>query len=267
MSRFLPAAFAIAGLSSPAFAQEELRPFCSTRPSLGTSACIMDVGHVMAEVGIGLWELDRDAKERADSFLFGDALLRLGVGETTEVQLGWTALGHQRTRDRATGVVDRRTRTGDVTVAIRQNLRNPDGSGFSYGVQPFVTLPLGGDPIGSGSWGAGMVAPVSYDLSEAVNVQFTGEVDAAPDEDGDGRHFAYSGIWGAGLSLSDAVAITGELSITRDRDPEEHATMSLAALSLAWQPAAELQLDMGGVAGLNASSPDVQVYFGISRRF
>ena len=58
-----------------------------------------------------------------------------------------------------------------------------------------------------------------------------------------------------------------EFEASRDNDPAGHATQSLAGLSFAWQPRDDLQLDLGGVAGLNAASPDVELYIGVARRF
>ena len=107
----------LAGLAAavPATAAEGRRDLCPDRPGLGTPACTLDEGALMIEVGIADWTLDRNADSRTDSFAFGDALLRAGLTPSLEVQLGWTMLGHVRERDRSTGDVTRRTRTGDVT--------------------------------------------------------------------------------------------------------------------------------------------------------
>src|SRR3546814_7814875 len=113
--------------ATPALA-EEGRALCPDRPGLGTPACTVDVGAVVLEVGVADWTLDDNADSRTDSWAFGDTLLRAGLTPSLEVQVGWTMLGHVRERDRATGDRTGRTRTGDVTLALRQNLRSPDGS-------------------------------------------------------------------------------------------------------------------------------------------
>lgn len=251
--------------AAPAFA-EEARELCPDRPGLGTPACVVDAGAVVLEVGLADWTLDRTESSRADSWTVGDALLRAGLTPSLEVQIGWTMLGHVRERHRATGERTERTRTGDVTLALRQNLRSPDGSGFSLAVMPYATLPLGGESVGAGDWGAGLVVPVSFELG-ALSLGLTPHVDAAVDADGDGRHLAYGSVAGLGFGLSDAVSAAVELSLTRDRDPGGHATEALAGASLGWQPDADSQWDVGVNAGLNRDSPDLQLYAGYVRRF
>jgi len=257
----------MAGLTAAAPASaEEARELCPDRPGLGTPACTVDAGATVLEVGLADWTLDRKEGGRTDSWIFGDALLRAGLTPSLEMQIGWTMLGHVRERDRATGERTGRTRTGDVTLALRQNLRSPDGSGFSLAVMPYATLPLGGEAVGAGDWGAGLVVPVSVELG-ALSLGFTPHVDAAVDADGDGRHLAYGSVAGLGFGLSEEVSAAVELSLTRDGDPAGHATEALAGVSLGWQPDADSQWDVGVNAGLNRSSPDVQLYAGYVRRF
>ena len=257
---------AAATAAAPVFANEDRRDLCPDRPGLGTPACTAEPGTILFEIGLADWTLDRTAGSRSDSWTFGDALLRAGLTPSLEVQLGWTMLGHVRERDRVTGDMARRTRTGDVTLALRKNLENPDGSGFSAAVMPYATLPLGGDGVGAGDWGAGLIVPVSFELG-AVSLGFTPHVDAAVDHDGDGRHLAYGSVAGVGFGLSDDVSMTAEVSLTRDRDPGGHTTEALAGLSAGWQPDAGSQWDLGANIGLNRDSPDVELYLGFARRF
>lgn len=257
---------AAATAAVPAFADEGRRELCPDRPGLGTPACTVEPGVLLFEIGLADWTLDRSADSRSDSWTFGDALLRAGLTPSLEVQIGWTMLGHIRDRDRATGDVTRRTRTGDMTLALRQNLSNPDGSGFSIALMPYATLPLGGKGIGAGDWAAGLLAPVSFDLG-AMSLGFTPHVDAAVDSDGEGRHTAYGSVAGVGFDVSDDVSMTAEVSLTRDEDPDGHTTEALAGLSAGWQPDADSQWDLGANMGLNRNSPDIELYFGFVRRF
>ncbi|MET1112976.1 MAG: transporter, partial [Allosphingosinicella sp.] len=196
----------------------------------------------------------------------GQLLVRIGLTGSLEAQLGWTAFGHVRTRDRSTGSVDRDSGIGDLTFALRQNLANPDGSGFSLAVMPYATLPTGGAAIGAGEWSAGFVAPLSYDLGGGVQLGLTGQIEAAADEDREGRHLAYGGVAGLSVPLSDALGATFEIAATRDEDPSGHATEWLAGLSAGWMAGDDLQLDAGANIGLHGA-PDVQLYLGVSRRF
>jgi hypothetical protein len=72
---------------------------------------------------------------------------------------------------------------------------------------------------------------------------------------------------GVQVHLSKATRLTPELQFLRDQDPSHHATMSRAALSFDVQPAKMLQLDVQAVAGLNRDTPDVELAFGVTRKF
>jgi hypothetical protein len=256
---------------APAHAQssqqgQDAREYCPARPGLGTPGCTIAPGRVSIETGIADWSRDDTADERDDTVLIGDTLVRVGVSDTLELQLGWTPFGHTRTRDKANGAIEKADRVGDALVGLKANLVHPDGDGFSAALQPFVTLPIGRAPLGAGDWGAGVVVPVSFDLSPALNLQFSPEVDAATDGDGHGRHLAYGSVVGLGVTISKAVGVTFEVAATRDHDPEGHSTEVYGAVSASWTPADDLQLDIGANLGLNHDAADMELYFGISRQ-
>ncbi|MCM8730095.1 transporter [Hephaestia sp. GCM10023244] len=261
------AAIALCGaIATPARAGDEpARAFCSDRPGLGTPACTLDPGRFQLELGLGDWTRDRDAGSRTDTVAAGDVLLRWGAGDHTEIQLGWTAFGHVNVR--SGGLSADESSVGDVTIAVRRNLRNPDGSGTSLAVMPYVTLPTGGDAIGAGDVGVGLLAPMAFDPGGAISFALTPSVAAAVDEDRNGRHLAYGGVVGLGFSLSDAVGASLEAAVVRDNDPAGHSTEALAGVSLGWMASPDLQVDMGTNLGLNNASNDVQLYVGLSRRF
>lgn len=254
-------------IASPALAEDKLRDLCAERPGLDTPACTVDPGHVQMEVGLGDWTLDKQPGSRTDTIAVGAISARYGVGDSTEIRLGWTAYGHSRTRDAAMGAVDRVSGTGDVTIGLKQNLSSPNGNGFSFAVLPYATLPTGRNRIGAGDWGAGVLFPTSYALTEIFTLELTPEWDAAVDTDGKGRHSAYGSAAGLGLKLNGQWSMSVEGQAIRDRDPAGHSTQALAGAFVAWQPQSRLQLDAGTQAGLNHATPDVEIYFGITEKF
>lgn len=258
---------ALVVMTSPALAQGEARDFCADRPGLGTPACTLDSGRVQIELGLGDWTRDADATTRSHAWVSGDILMRVGIDSATELQVGWTAYGQTRTRDRASGAVSRDSSSGDVLLAVRHNLLNPDGSGTTVAIQPFVTLPTGGGAIGAGDWGAGVLLPFGFALSDAATLAFTVSAEAAADEDGDGRHAAFGGVAGIGVDLSDAVSAALELGVTRDDDPAGASTQWLSGFSFGWQPGEDWQIDAGTNVGLNGPAADLELYFGVTRRF
>lgn len=255
------------GLCPAAAQAEELRDFCPDRPGLGTPACTIDAGHFAVELGLADWTLERAPDSRTDTAAIGQMLFRAGLTDSLEAQIGWTAFGHLRERDRATGSLARASGVGDLSIALRQNLHNPDGTGFSAAVMPYATLPVGGIVLGAGEWTAGVLLPVSYDLGGGVQLGVTGQAEAAADSDRAGRHLAYGAVAGLSLPFADALGATFEIAASRDSDPSGHSTEWLAGLSAGWMAEDGLQLDAGANIGLSAAAPDLQLYLGIARRF
>ncbi|WP_169715705.1 transporter [Sphingomonas mucosissima] len=264
--------------ASPALAEDSARSmggasdspdlrFCPNRPSLGSSACTTNPGHVQFEYSLVDWQRESNALEREDQLIIADLLARIGIGKQTEVQIGWTAFGTDRERRKGSGRVSQINAIGDVRLAVRRNLRNPDGDGLSFGVEPFAILPLGRQPIGSGDWGAGVEVPITYDLSESVNLAFTGRVAALTDEDGQGRHRNYSGVVGLSYNVSDAITLASEVSVEEDNDPMGSETHVLAAHSASLQMTRRTQLDLIFAAGLTKATPDLRFALGGSILF
>jgi hypothetical protein len=266
MRRAIATAALIAASALPAASRAQaLREFCPDRPGLGTPACTVDRGRLVLEAGVMDWSSDRKPSTRTDTLIAGDILLRYGITGTLEAQVGWSALGHVRARPG--GSARGSSGSGDVLLALRRNLRNPDGTGFSLALMPQLTLPTGGAVMGAGDWGAGLLLPASRELPGGFALAFTGSVEAAVDEDRDGRHLALGAIVGLDVPLSDRLGATVELSARRDADPSGVSSTWLAGLSAGWSPGESLQFDAGANIGLNAAAPDVQLYLGMACRF
>ena len=134
--------------ATPALARGEPaeRDYCPTRPGLGTAPCTIAPGRVSVETALADRTLERDGDDRTDTVLFGDSLVRVGLTDTIEAQIGWTPYGLVRAR--SGGTVDRAGRTGDVTLGVKASLANPDGGKLSAAIQPYATLPVGRAPVG-----------------------------------------------------------------------------------------------------------------------
>jgi Putative MetA-pathway of phenol degradation len=242
----------------------EERDLCVDRPGLATPACTIDSGRVMVEIGLADWSLDRQPDTRTDTIMFGDVLVRIGIDRVTEGQIGWAGYGHVRSRDVASGLVTRSSGVGDVTLGIKRSL---SGSNGPAAIQGFVTVPVGGNTAGSGDWGAGVLLPLEIDLGSGLSLGLTPEIDAAVDQDRSGRHLAYGSVAGISAAVTKKLSTDVELSAFRDNDPDGHVTTRLASISFGYQANDDTQYDFGAVKGLDSASPDIEIYFGISRRF
>lgn len=181
-----------------------------------------------------------------------------------EVSIGWTPFATARARDKASGLLDRQSGVGDVTLAVKRSFGDANSPNFA--VKIYTTLPVGTAPSGLGDWSAGMLVPVSLPLGKTVQLALTPEIDAAANSSGDGRHLAVGSAVGLGFKLSDKISLGTDIRVLRDDDPIANATKATAGLSLALQSGENLQFDAGSNFALNSNSPDIEVYFGISKR-
>lgn len=266
MKLVLIAAAAIALAGGAAHAED--RDFCPDRPGKGSPACTIDTGRLQIETSLIDYAHSRDADAVDDSYVTGDTLLRYGLGDHTEARLGWTAYGFDRSRDRASGMVDHAQGTGDVTLSLRQSLLHPDNSGTAIAIQPSVTLPSGKSPIGAGTWSAGLLVPFGTDLSKDWRLSLDPEVDAAADGDGSGRHLAYSLVAGLSYTIDPAWQISAEAYGQRDDDPAGHQTLASLDLSAAYQlPDKNRQIDLSAYTGLTHATPRIELVLGVAQRF
>lgn len=265
MLRWLLASAALMLASQSVEAAE--RDYCPTRPGLDTTPCTMMPGRVSVETALGDWIRDDQPDARSDTVLIGDSMVRLGLTDRIEAQLGWTPYGHVRERDKRPGVTTHAAGVGDLSVGFKENVRNPDGSGVSIAVQPFATLPVGGGAIGAGDWAAGVLVPVTIALNDTLGFATTTELDAAVDADRHGRHAAYSEVIGLNIKLTKRLEGAIEAQVLRDEDPAGAVTRAVASASLGFMANDATQFDTGIVVGLNRAAPALELYLGVSRRF
>jgi hypothetical protein len=263
--RLVVMACGMIGLASAAHAEE--RDFCADRPGKATPSCTLDPGHFQIEAGLIDYAHSRDSDTVEDDTTTGDLLLRYGLDDSLEARIGWDGYGWTRTRDRMSGLVDHGQGSGDLTLSFRQNLRHPDDTGTAFAIQPSLTLPVGHNPIGAGTWSAGIVTPFGADLAKNWRLTLDPEVDAAPDQDRHGRHLAYAIAAAITRSIGDAWQLSTEGWVQRDDDPSSHATQASIDFSAAWQPDKNRQVDLSAYVGANHATPRIELVMGVSERF
>ncbi|MBW4331839.1 transporter [Stakelama sp. CBK3Z-3] len=238
---------------------------CPDRPGKASPTCVVAPGNFQVETSIADWSHDHQAGETEDMILFGDSLLRYGVADRVEVRVAVTPYIHDRTRsDGAVSVADG---FGDVGLSARYLAIDGSESGPSLALMPGVTLPLGAHDVSQGTWSASLFTPVDLPLSDGWSLAATPGVFARADEDGDGRHFAYSGAGAVSKDVGGGVTLTGELWAMRDEDPAGHVTQGSLDLLGAWQSDADTQFDLSSYIGLTRDTPDIEILGGFTRRF
>jgi hypothetical protein len=247
---------------------EGLGPICPDRPGRGTSPCTLAAGHAQLELGL----LDDSFQHRSgvttDTDTVGSLLAKWGVNNRLDVEAGMALAQFQRVHD-AGGTVTA-SGIGDLFLHAKYNpLAGSPANGSSpvaLVLDPFLKLPTAGGGLGNGAVEGGMVLPMSYDLGGNWSLAMTPETDILLDASGSGHHANLVNVVGLGRSFG-PFSLGVELWSGQNLDPAGTVSQYSFDLDAAYLAGNDTQLDCGLNLGLNRATPDVEIYFGISRRF
>jgi len=228
---------------------------CADRPSEANGVCTVPVGHWQLEASA----IDWTHSPGTDVTSTGQTLVKLGLGGSSDVEVGWTPYisVHQPGPD-ASGV-------GDMVVRDKQRLTDPDAK-FQAAIIPFAKLPTADHSIGNGKVEGGLAVPLSAPVGP-VTATLGPEVDLLADSDGHGYHVAVTNLVNLGWSATSRFTLSAELWNNVNFDPAGTVRQWSADASAAYLVSKRMQLDAGANFGLNKQTPDVELYGGISVLF
>jgi hypothetical protein len=249
----------------------ELREPCFDRPGRLTPACIVDAGHIAIETAAIDFTHAATATDVTDTIAAANTTLRYGVTQHLEVIAAWTPYVHARTRTfgvPGNAAVGHTEGVGDVTLAVKQSLLNPDGKKLSVALQSFVIVPTAKAALGVGSVVEGVVVPVTLALPADFALGLSPEIDRIANGGGRGHHVSYTMIGGVSRQFG-SVNAGVELAGVHNDDPTGRSTKATADLFAAYVPKAHpnIQFDAATYVGLNHDTPDVEIIVGVSKRF
>ena len=267
----IPALTAILMAAAPLAAQTAVptssaaeAPICTDRPTKSNFACTVPKGQIQIEADGFNWLTSSAGGARTDQMLFSNPTVKYGLTASSDIQLNWVPFTRIRSRD-ATGNVTTLSGVGDVTLRFKQRLTNPTAA-FQLAVLPFVKLPTARLGIGNGTIEGGMAVPINYSIPGGWTVTLGPQLDLLADFDGDGHHLGLTGLVNVARQFGE-FTFYNEIWTSQNYDPAGTVRQYSYDTSLAWLPRPTLQFDIGANIGLNANTPDLVAYVGISTRF
>jgi Putative MetA-pathway of phenol degradation len=257
------AAFCLLTLLTSAAHADDLGPICPDRPGKGTSPCTLAAGHAQVELGLFDESFQRRSGVTTDTGNAGALLAKFGVSASMDVEAGMALYQFQRVHD-STGNM---TASGVGDLFLRSKF-NPlsDGGAYSFVLAPYLKLPTAGGGLGNGAVEGGLVAPMSYDLGSNWSLAMTPEADALLNASGSGHHANLVDVVGLGRGFGN-LTLGAEVWTSQNLDPAGTVSQYSFDLDAAYLTDSDTQLDGGVNLGLNRATPDLEIYFGISRRF
>lgn len=254
-------ATALLGASSAAMADDP-SPICPDRPGKGTGSCTVPKGVVQVETGLVDWTHDQSSGITTDSTVIGSTLIKYGLSDRMDVELGVTPL---MTMHSTGGGTD--AGFGDMLLRVKYALTK-DGSPVSVTLDPFIKIPTANHLFGNGKVEGGLTVPMSAPLGKSpFTLNLTPEVDWVANASGSGYHAAMIQVLGLGVAATKRLGFGAELWGQWDYDPSGTGKQASADGSVTYLINNDVQWDAGANFGLNDQTPDVEVYTGLSVRF
>lgn len=250
--------------------RELMRPMSTDRPDRTESPYTVDAGHFQMEMDLFNYSYDRHntalINERAESWSVAAFNLKVGLCNSTDLQLVVPTYTWSRIKDRTTRTVQRQSGFGDLVTRMKINLWGNDGGKTAFGVMPFVKFPTAQDNLGNDEFEGGIIFPFAAELPAGWAMGIMTEVDIMKDVSGNGYHpeWINSITFSRGLigNLGGYVEFFSLVSSESGSD-----WIGTFDCGLTYAVNDNVQLDAGVNIGVTRAADDFNPFVGISWRF
>jgi hypothetical protein len=249
----------LVGLAAEASASAEPNePDLETdRPDQTETAVVVPVGTVQVELGASL-AIDEDGGERTETAGAPGTLVRYAFHPRFELRLEWPGWIEAESQREA----------ADPELGVKVVLASAQGARPDMALIAHVSVPVGGEPVGSPRADPSVRLSVAHTLSDRVGLGWNAGWEAASFRDVNGdvhtlTRFVYTACLGFELASrwGAYTEFFGDLP-AGDSTPAAHAFDGGFTVLVA----PRVQLDVSAGVGLNSQAPDRFVGFGISFR-
>jgi len=237
-------------------------PICTDRPTKANATCTVPQGSWQLETDIGNTTHDQQGGVSTDTLYYLNPYFKYGLNDHQDIEINWAPAIRVRTRE--DGHARSVSGAGDVYLRLKSSLFSDDT--VSVSLIPFIKAPTASHDLGNDRWEGGLAVPVGVALPQGFSLTLGPELDVLADSDGHGHHAAATGLINVSHALSSRLTLAVELWAQNNRDPAGTIRQRSADVALSFLVNPTLQLDVGANFGLNSSTPDSQIYLGLSHR-
>ena len=246
---------------------QDMRPFCTDRPTKGNNPCTVDAGHFQIESDLLNVTFADSGGIRTDTYVYTSPNFKVGLTDTVDAEVNISpdievVMHDHGKRSDISGF-------GDTIVHVKANLIGNAGGEFGAAFDPWLKIPTAANGIGNGAVEAGGIVPMQLTLSDTWSLASNPELDVLKNALDSGYHTA--GIMELALTRNVSPNFTASVELWGEANADPSGTSDQYSFDLAatWSPpgTTDLQFDAGANFGLNSATPGQQYYVGISHRF
>jgi hypothetical protein len=165
---------------------DSLREMETDRPDVTESPQTVDAGHFQFETDLVRFQRENGDAGRSDEYLFNLANIKLGLTNSTAIQLTFESFVVKKDFNTESSV-DRNSGFGDLTLRLKQNLLGNDKGKFAIALLPYLKFPTSRADRES-QYEGGIIIPMSIKFGNDWKLGFQVEADRLQDEEGSGHH-------------------------------------------------------------------------------
>ncbi len=246
----------------------KMRDLSTDRPDTTESPYTVDAGHFQLEMSLVDYTFDRRNEENVTrrSVSVAPMLLKLGIMNDFDLQIGIDPYTREREKDRTTDERTTLSGFGDITVRTKFNLWGNDSGDTALALMPFVKFPTATGDLGNGKIEGGLIVPLAFDLGNDIGAAVMTEFDVV--RDGDNERYTIDWVHTATISVPLVAELSGFVEyagFANLNHAEQYRAYFDCGLTYGLKP--NTQLDCGLRLGLTRASDDLGMFAGISWRY
>lgn len=185
--------------------RNEMRPIAMDRPDKTETPHTVDAGHVQAEVSLFafIYDWHTDDSTHVNGYSILPMLLKVGVTNWMDVELGLEPYIHNSTISNTTNSKDLHNGFGDVVPRLKINFMGNDSGSLALGTIAFIKVPTNQDGISNHSYEGGVLFPFGWEIDDQWSFNGQPQFNIVNDSSTGGHTFEFSGTLDIARSFTD----------------------------------------------------------------
>jgi hypothetical protein len=242
----------------------KMRDFATDRPDKTESAYSLDAGHLMHETDLLNYAYNQDDGVRTDSFFIMAPNAKIGLTNSTDLQIVWQPYTQNRERIIESKKTTTNRGSSDLVVRLKTNMWGNDQGDSAGAIMPYIKIPTAKTGVGNGAVEGGIIIPFAHALGDKTGLGFMTQFDFLRNETDSDYYAQYINSITIGTNLIGNLSAYSEVWTATSSETNTEVTLDFGTTYAINE---NTQLDMGINIGATAAADDFNPFIGLSQRF